>query len=123
MVLRLQTRGTVDLSLPGSRKQPNCCGVVVSVEESASEDDRCYVACKPISYSGVTRSAAAAFAFDVLGQGGLMRRKGEKEKRREFTLRDVLRICEEGGLLPFQYASVGMVNGGVALEVGCRDWM
>ncbi|KAM7201210.1 hypothetical protein V8F20_004956 [Naviculisporaceae sp. PSN 640] len=138
VVLRLQTRGTVDVNIKGTKRVPNCCGVIVSVEESASEDNRCYLACKPISYSSVTRKAAAAFSFDILGGEGLTResarskpkgkgkgkRKGkEKEEKRDLTLRDVLQVIEIGGLLPFRYSSAGKMEGGEALEVGCRDWM
>ncbi|KAM7219814.1 hypothetical protein V8F06_004848 [Rhypophila decipiens] len=112
VVLRFQTKEAVPVSLPNGRDIPACNGVVCSVEESTSNNDRCFFAMKPIAYEGVSRSASAAFGFDVLGGGGS-----------DFTLRDVLRVCEEGRLLPFKYAVQGMEKSGRPMAVGCRDWM
>ncbi|KAM7188355.1 hypothetical protein V8F33_010695 [Rhypophila sp. PSN 637] len=112
VVLRFRTKEAVPFSLPGGRDIPACNGVICSVEESTSSDDRCFFAMKPIAYDGVSRSASAAFKFDVLGGEGP-----------DFTLRDVLRVCEEGNLLPFKYAVQGMDKSGRPMGVGCRDWM
>ncbi|KAL1843091.1 hypothetical protein VTK73DRAFT_2927 [Phialemonium thermophilum] len=104
VALRLQIRDRVHVKVGG--RDVISRGVLCSVELANADDGRCYIAAKPIPYSGPSNSAIAVFHFAV---------------RRRASIRTWLEQADP--LIPYMYTIVGVAGNNAKLLNGCRDWM
>ncbi|KAL8327274.1 hypothetical protein RB597_003547 [Gaeumannomyces tritici] len=112
VVLRLQVKGApVGVTLKG--KYVLAKGVRCSPEVARMPSSRTYLAAKPVHYSSPSKSATAAFWFEVTDGT---------------TIKDFLDAAdppgdETKGLFPFSYVDAPPFYGSPNTQVGCRDFL